>query len=174
MPSSAPPAFNRRRLLTALPIAAAVVFGALRSQHTDAASAAMPLEAPRWPLLQSLHGKVVLVDFWASWCAPCRRSFPWMNELQQRHAAQGLVVVAVNVDRDRALANAFIREIPVSFRLEYDPAGALAEQFHVQAMPTSFLIDRRGTLRVRHAGFREAQRAERETQIQQLLEESAT
>jgi cytochrome c biogenesis protein CcmG, thiol:disulfide interchange protein DsbE len=174
LPSSVPPAFNRRRLLTALPIAAAVVLGALRSQHSDAASIAAPLEAPRWPLLQSLHGKVVLVDFWASWCAPCRRSFPWMNDLQQHHTAQGLVVVAVNVDQDRALTDNFLREIPVSFRLEYDPSGALAEQFNVQAMPTSFLIDRRGTLRARHAGFRDAQRAERETQIQQLLEESAT
>lgn len=174
MPSIVASVFNRRRLLTALPIAAAVLAGALRPQYGNAGAKAEPLAAPTWPLLQSLHGKVVLVDFWASWCAPCRRSFPWMNDLQQRHAAQGLVVVAVNVDQDRALANAFLREIPVSFRLEYDPAGALAEQFHVQAMPTSFLIDRRGTVRGRHAGFREAQRAERETQIQQLLEESAT
>ena len=130
------------------------------------------MPAPPWPVLGALLGKVVLVDFWASWCAPCRRSFPWMNEMQQRHGARGLVVIAVNVDRDRALADAFLSDLPAAFRLEFDAAGAVAQQFKVQAMPTSFLIDRRGQQRVRHAGFREAQRADREAQIQLLLEES--
>ena len=171
MPADKSPTISRRQWLTALPFAVAAT-SLLAGTATALASAPSPV--PAWPVLQSLQGKVVLVDFWASWCAPCRRSFPWMNEMQQRHAARGLVVLAVNVDRERSLADEFLREVPVAFRLEYDPSGALAEQFHVQAMPTSFLIDRRGALRVRHAGFREAQRADRELQIQQLLEESAT
>ena len=128
--------------------------------------------APRWPALEKLAGKVVLVDFWASWCAPCLRSFPWMNELQQRHAADGFAVLAVNLDQDRQLADAFLHKMPAKFQLEFDPAGAVARQFKVETMPTSFLIDRHGRLRARHAGFRDAQRAEREQQIQQLLKES--
>jgi thiol-disulfide isomerase/thioredoxin len=127
---------------------------------------------PDWPLLAGLSGKVVLVDFWASWCGPCLRSFPWMNELQHRHAGEGLVIVAVNVDQDRALADAFIKKLPPKFRVEFDPAGQIATRFGVEAMPTSFLIDRRGQVRARHAGFRDALRTEREQQIQQLLKET--
>ena len=133
---------------------------------------AQSFPAPRWPALEKLAGKVVLVDFWASWCAPCLRSFPWMNELQLRHGDQGFVVVAVNLDQDRELADAFLRKMPAKFQLEFDPAGNIARQFDVETMPTSFLIDRHGRLRTRHAGFRDAQRAEREQQIQQLLKES--
>jgi cytochrome c biogenesis protein CcmG/thiol:disulfide interchange protein DsbE len=122
-------------------------------------------------LLDSLHGKVVLVDFWASWCGPCLQSFPWMNDLHTRHGGDGLVIVAVNVDQDRALADAFLKKIPPQFRVEYDAAGSLAQQFGVEAMPTSFLIDRAGRVRVRHAGFREKHREDREQQIVQLLKE---
>jgi len=96
-----------------------------------------------------------------------------MNELQQEHADDGLVVVAVNVDQERALADAFLKKVPAKFQVEYDQAGNLARQFGVQAMPTSFLIDRQGNIRIRHAGFREKQREERELQIEQLLKESA-
>jgi cytochrome c biogenesis protein CcmG/thiol:disulfide interchange protein DsbE len=135
------------------------------------AGAPPPQAAPRWPLLDSLHGKVVLVDFWASWCGPCLQSFPWMNDLHARHGGDGLVIVAVNVDQDRALADAFLKKIPPQFRVEYDAAGSLAQQFGVEAMPTSFLIDRAGRVRVRHAGFREKHREDREQQIVQLLKE---
>jgi peroxiredoxin len=96
-----------------------------------------------------------------------------MNTLQQEHANEGLVIVAVNVDQEPALAEAFLKKMPAKFRVEYDQAGNLARQFGVQAMPTSFLIDRQGNIRVRHAGFREKQREEREQQIQQLLKEPA-
>jgi peroxiredoxin len=96
-----------------------------------------------------------------------------MNELQQKHAAEGLVIVAVNVDQEPALAEAFLKKVPAKFRIEYDQAGNIARQFDVQAMPTSFLIDRSGQVRVRHAGFREKQRTEREHEIEQLLKETA-
>ena len=141
------------------------------ASDTDSLPAAT---APHWPLLKSLNGKVVLVDFWASWCSPCLQSFPWMNELQQKHSEKGLVIVAINLDQDRALADAFLKKVPAKFRVEYDAEGTIASQFEVQAMPTSFLIDRNGRVRVRHRGFREKQRAEREDQIEQLLKEDAT
>lgn len=130
--------------------------------------------APDWPPLKSLNGKVVLVDFWASWCAPCLQSFPWMNELQQKHSEEGLVILAINLDQDRALADAFLKKVPAKFRVEYDAEGTIARQFDVQAMPTSFLIDRAGRVRVRHKGFRAKQRAEREVEIEQLLKEDAS
>ena len=139
----------------------------------SAAAPASAVAAPHWPLLETYKGKVVLVDFWASWCSPCLQSFPWMNELQKHHSKDGFVVLAVNMDQDRALADAFLKKTPVDFRIEYDAAGTMATQFGVQAMPTSFLIDRSGRVRIRHDGFREKQRAEREVEIQQLLKEPA-
>jgi len=144
---------------------------ALSATSSVTAATDSPQAAPRWPVLESLHGKVVLVDFWASWCAPCLRSFPWMNDLQQKLGDDGLVVVAVNVDQDRELADAFLKKVPVQFRIEYDQAGDLAKQFGVENMPTSFLIDRAGQVRARHSGFRDKQREEREQQIVQLLKE---
>lgn len=123
------------------------------------------------PLLQGVHGKVVLLDFWASWCTPCRKSFPWMNALQKKYAARGLTVIAVNLDMEKQLAAEFLRATPAQFRIEYDPRGNLAEQLNVSAMPTSFLLDRNGKIVGQHAGFREAQLAAREQEIEKLLQE---
>ena len=162
--------FQTPVLLLAMSAASMAAVGASPAGTHSAAVVA----APRWPLLESYTGKVVLVDFWASWCSPCLQSFPWMNDLQERLAGEGLVIVAVNLDQDRARANAFLDKVPVQFRVEYDAAGRIAKQFGVQAMPTSFLIDRKGNVRIRHAGFREKQRAERERQVRELLQESAT
>ena len=149
------------------------LLGAIATASVGAASSASPQATPAWPLLNELQGKVVLVDFWASWCAPCLQSFPWMNNLHARHAGDGLVIVAVNLDQDRALADAFLNRVPAQFRVEYDPSGSLAKSFGVEAMPTSFLIGRDGKVRARHAGFRDKQREGREQEIVQLLKEPA-
>jgi thiol-disulfide isomerase/thioredoxin len=112
-----------------------------------ATSAGEPLD------LTAFKGQVVYLDFWASWCAPCRESFPWMNRLQDELGHDGLVVIAVNVDRERADADRFLREHPAQFRIVYDPDGLLPEKFGVRGMPTSFLIDRNGHVQSRHEGF---------------------
>jgi cytochrome c biogenesis protein CcmG, thiol:disulfide interchange protein DsbE len=148
-------------------------FAALTTASAGVAATPPAAAAPRWPVLDAYAGKVVLVDFWASWCSPCLQSFPWMNDLQQKHGGEGFVIVAVNLDQDRTLADAFLGKTPARFRVEYDPAGDIARQYGVQAMPTSVLIDRNGKIRMRHAGFKEKNRAEREQQIVQLLKEPA-
>ncbi|HXO22830.1 MAG TPA: TlpA disulfide reductase family protein [Thermoanaerobaculia bacterium] len=103
--------------------------------------------------LEALRAKVVLVDFWASWCGPCRQSFPWLSTMSERYAAGGLVVVAINLDKDRALAEAFLREFSPPFIVAFDPQGKSAEAFDVQAMPSSYLVSRAGRLVYSHAGF---------------------
>jgi|tagenome__1003787_1003787.scaffolds.fasta_scaffold19910136_2 cytochrome c biogenesis protein CcmG/thiol:disulfide interchange protein DsbE len=138
---------------------------------TSFAMHAASAEISNGPLLDGLKGKVVLLDFWASWCDPCRRSFPWMSEMQRRYAGSDLLVVAVNVDQDRKAADQFLAAVPAGFRVEFDPAGTLATQFGVTAMPMSFLIDRKGSVRERHTGFREAVKAQREQSILKLLKE---
>jgi cytochrome c biogenesis protein CcmG, thiol:disulfide interchange protein DsbE len=119
--------------------------------------------------LSAYRGKVVIVDFWASWCAPCRQSFPWLNAMHSRHAAEGLVVIGINVDRERAQAARFLRDVPAQFELRYDPDGALASRYDLPGMPTSLVFGRSGELVNKHVGFRQAQREEREAELERLL-----
>ena len=120
------------------------------------------------------RGQVVVVDFWASWCKPCRQSIPWLNELRTRYGPQGLVIVGVNVDANRADAEKFQREVPIGFEVLYDPEGKLAEQFGLQGMPTSFVFDRDGKLAHTLLGYREAQRSGHETEILNLLKRKSS
>lgn len=119
--------------------------------------------------LDQLRGKVVYLDFWASWCAPCRKSFPFMNELQARYGDQGLVVLAVNLDKKSELVERFLAKYPARFTIAYDPAGKTAESFAVRGMPSTYLIDRDGEVRFSHVGFREKDRAELEDHVQKIL-----
>lgn len=121
--------------------------------------------------LERFRGQVVLVDFWASWCGPCAKSFPWMAEMVRHHGPQGLVVVAVNVDEDQGDAERFLEGGDWPFRMVFDPAGRLAEAFALRTMPTTLLFDRQGRLVGRHEGFRERDTAEFERDLVDLLEQ---
>lgn len=120
--------------------------------------------------LAGYRGKVVLVDFWASWCKPCRDSFPWLNVMQRKYGERGLVVIGVNVDRERADAQRFLKDVPAEFTLIYDPEGALASRYELMGMPASFVFGPDGKLVNTHLGFRNGARAEREAELQRLLE----
>jgi cytochrome c biogenesis protein CcmG/thiol:disulfide interchange protein DsbE len=135
------------------------------------ATSAAPAQEPAVPQLSSFRGKVVYLDFWASWCAPCRQSFPWMNELQKRYADHGFTVIAVNVDHERVDAEKFLRKLSPAFQIRFDPDGDWARRFNVHGMPTSVVLDRNGKARFTHIGFRNADAARYEQQIQQLLAE---
>ena len=113
---------------------------------------ALPAEAEGLDL-GPYRGKVVYLDFWASWCNPCRQSFPWMNQLQEEYGPRGFVVIAVNVDHDRDLAAEFLQSNYARFKIVYDPNGAIAEKYDFKDMPTSILIGRDGNIRYVHNGF---------------------
>ena len=115
--------------------------------------------------LERYRGKIVVLDFWASWCAPCRQSFPWLNEMQAKYAPQGLVVIGVNVDRERADADKFLRAVPAKFELAFDPSGAVAARYEIPGMPSSFIVDRTGRIVAKHIGFRTSEREQREAEI---------
>jgi len=121
--------------------------------------------------LSAYRGRVVYLDFWASWCGPCRQSFPWMQTLQDTYATRGLTVIAVDVDRERHDADKFLSLFRPTFDVRFDPDGELPLKFNVKGMPTSLIIDRHGTVRFTHIGFRPVDQVDFEAQIREVLDE---
>ncbi len=121
--------------------------------------------------LEEYRGKVVYLDFWASWCTPCRKSFPWMNEIKQRYADQGLEIIAINLDKERKDSEAFLAATQPSFTIAFDPEGTTAVRYQVMGMPSSYLIDRNGQLHNSHIGFRDKDKAALEQQLKGLLQQ---
>lgn len=104
-----------------------------------------------------LKGKVILLDFWASWCGPCKESFPVLEELHKKYAASGLVVLGVNVDDKAKAVEDFLKRRPVSFPIVRDASKRLVSAVDIETMPTSFLIDKQGKIKGVHRGFRGAE-----------------
>jgi len=117
----------------------------------------------------TLRGKVVLIDFWASWCAPCREEMPILQRLYNTYRAQGLVIVGVSVDREAANARAFVGRLGVTFPIIHDADHQLAGRFAPPKMPSSYIVDRRGVVRHVHAGFRAPDAVVMEREIKALL-----
>ena len=121
--------------------------------------------SPAASRLSELKGKLVYVDFWASWCAPCKQSFPWMNEMQRKYGARGLQIVAINVDAKRSDADAFLAKGAPAFALAFDSKGESAKTLGVKAMPTSVLVAPDGRVLYVHQGFKPEQQAELEAKL---------
>jgi thiol-disulfide isomerase/thioredoxin len=143
-------------LIAPLSLAALLAAAPGRVAAGSEATAAPPFTLPTAQgsvSLDSLRAKVVLVDFWASWCGPCKKSFPWMSAMQERYGPQGLVVVAINVDKSRKEADRFLAKHPAPFTVAYDPSGKTAKAFHVWGMPTSFLVGPGRAILASRSGF---------------------
>lgn len=144
-------------------------------------SFAVPEQAPDIKLpgvdgmvhLKEYKGKVVYLDFWASWCVPCRKSFPWMHDIKQRYADQGFEVIAVNLDKERKLADEFLKTMDVNFIIAFDENGVSASSYKLKGMPSSYLIGRDGKIHASHRGFRSKDEQRLESAIQLLLNDSA-
>ncbi len=120
--------------------------------------------------LSKSAGSVVYVDFWASWCGPCRQSFSWMNEVQEKYHSQGLKIIGVNLDAKNEDAKKFLAQTPAKFTIAFDSKGDVPKVFGVKGMPTSFLIGRDGKVIFQHLGFKEADRESLEKEIKSALE----
>ena len=120
--------------------------------------------------MRGLRGKVVIVDFWASWCDPCREEMPVLERLYQQYKDHGLVVIGVSVDRTVGNVRGFLNRTPVSFPIVHDADHQLADRYQPPRMPSSYIIDRRGVVRHVHEGFQSGDAATIEREVRRLLE----
>jgi peroxiredoxin len=121
--------------------------------------------------LSEQRGDVIMLNFWASWCGPCRQEMPLLDELHARYQAAGFQIWGVNVDSERADALQMLTKIPVDFPILFDSASAVSKQFGVDAMPSSVFIDRDGVVRHIHRGFRDGDEEAYKKIIKELIRE---
>ncbi len=165
-----------RNSITRVVLAALLAFSFIFSATVHAQSGGK-YQAPGFSLpgqnktvqLSDYRGKVVYLDFWASWCEPCKRSFPWMNELQSLYGEDGFEIIAVNLDTSRKDAEEFLKKMPAQFEVAFDKSGKTAEAYNLKAMPSSFLIDKNGRLVHKSLGYRVEEKKIVEKKIQKLV-----
>jgi len=159
-------------------LATSALFGSLMSTSVFAVEEGEPAPAFNLPSihadqaevsLMALRGKTVFVDFWASWCAPCLKSLPLYNELYAKYQDQGFEVVAINVDNPIEDGLDFLLDTPLDFKIPADPDGEVPEAYGLIGMPTSYLIDPDGTIRLVHMGFRDGDLEIIEEEIQKVI-----
>jgi peroxiredoxin len=119
--------------------------------------------------LASLKGKVVIVDFWATWCAPCKQELPLLEKLYQKYKGRGLVILGVSVDQEEANVGAFVKQLKLSFPIVHDKAHSVADRVKPPKMPSSYVVDRNGVVRHLHGGFRSGDEGKIESEINALL-----
>jgi len=123
----------------------------------------------------ALHkGKVVYLDFWASWCRPCKQSFPWLNDLQQKYKEQAFTVFSVNLDANPEFARQFLEQTPANFPIFYDAKGKLSKKFKLKGMPSSFLLNPQGKIVQAHVGFNPEKQQQYEKEISALMARLST
>jgi thiol-disulfide isomerase/thioredoxin len=121
--------------------------------------------------LADLKGQIVLVNFWASWCGPCRQEMPILEQLNRQYRNKGVTLIGVNVEPDSAAANAWIKATPVSFPILYDVDSKVSKLYEVQGMPNTVILDRKGIVRYIHRGYSPGAENEYLDQIRALIRE---
>ncbi len=121
--------------------------------------------------LSDFRGQVVMINFWASWCGPCRQEMPILDQLYKRYGKLGFTLLGVNVEQDSSKANAYLKDVPVSFPILYDTSNGTSKLYDVNAMPTTILVDRNGNKRFIHHGYKPGYEKDYKKQIKQLIRE---
>lgn len=127
------------------------------------------LESKGMISLKQFRGKVVYVDFWASWCGPCRQSLPALNDIRKEFRKKGFEVIAINLDEERDDAMEFLKEFPVAYPTARDTSGKVPEAYGLVGMPTAYLVDKKGNVQLVHEGFKESDIEELKQKITTLL-----
>jgi thiol-disulfide isomerase/thioredoxin len=161
-------------------IVAAAVLLALPGLLSPSEASATATPAPAFSLerrgggkvaLADLRGKVVLINFWATWCGPCRKEMPLLEQIQKRYAPLGFTMLAVNVEEDSRLFDAFLKDVPVTFPILLDPANGVSKLYNVSAMPSTVIVDRKGNVRYVHQGYQPGDENKYQDLIRTLIRE---
>ncbi len=121
--------------------------------------------------LSEYRGEVVMINFWASWCGPCRQEMPLLEQLYTRYSPLGFTILGINVEEDSKLAEKLLEEIPVNFPILFDTENAVSEKYNVVAMPSTIMVDRDGNMRYLHLGYMPGYEVDYEKQIKELIRE---
>ena len=119
--------------------------------------------------LSKYKNSVIYLDFWASWCKPCLKSFGFMNNMQKKYAKRGLKIIAINLDDERSAAAKFLKQQPANFTIAYNPDGDVSTAYNLGVMPTSYLIDRQGNIIFTHKGYKDSHASSLEKKIIRAL-----
>ena len=167
---------------TILGFRTAVLATALLATAWPAAAADGAVPAPQFSLasraggevsLADLRGQVVMINFWASWCGPCRQEFPALDQIYAKYKPMGFTLVAINVESEKADAEKFLSATPASFPILFDPDNTVSGKYGVSAMPTTVLVDRQGRVRWQHRAYKPGDEAKYIEQIRAALREKA-
>jgi peroxiredoxin len=165
------PLFTHTNWLRAALIAGAALLAPLASATDTAPDFALKSNQGETLRLSDHRGEVILLNFWASWCGPCRQEMPLLNAINDRYSKLGFSVIGVNVDKDSALADKLLKDIPIAFPVLYDNLSMVSSTYDVSAMPTTVLIDRDGNMRYIHKGYKPGMELDYEKQIRELIKE---
>ena len=163
---------------TKYPLPAAALVASLAAFAWSAAATDAAAPAPTFTLasrtggqvsLADLKGQVVMINFWASWCGPCRKEFPALDQIYAKYKPMGFTLVAINVESEKSDAEKFLAATPASFPILFDPDNKVSGSYGVSAMPTTVLVDRDGGVRHVHQGYREGYELTYEKQVRELL-----
>src|SRR5262245_11370008 len=161
-----------RNLLRALALAGALAVSSMVGASASLApSFTLPSRAGDNVSLDQLKGQVVMLNFWASWCGPCRQEMPLLDQMHKRYSALGFTLVGVNVEANTADAERWLKDTPVSFPVLFDRESKVSKMYDVNAMPSTVFIDRKGNIRYRHRGYKPGDEGEYLNQIRALLKE---
>ena len=145
------------RVFLALVIASLAITSYAKSKHVELKGPSkdftLKSRSGKNVRLSDRRGQVVMINFWASWCGPCRQEMPLLDKLAKRYEPAGFKLLGVNVDSDRKLADKMLREIPVNFEILFDPTSKVSELYKVETMPSSVIVDCDGNLNYLHRGY---------------------
>jgi peroxiredoxin len=121
--------------------------------------------------LSEFRGEVVMINFWASWCGPCRQEMPLLDELYSQYKPLGFTILGVNVEEDSSKAKEVLEDIPVSFPVLFDTDSTVSKLYNVVAMPSTVLVDRDGNMRYLHRGYKPGYEDAYQEQVRALIRE---